>query len=138
MSPLDTKNPNGFYPFIFCSSLAKLVYSFKILMSKLSMPTSQINDTDSELRLIAGFFASLVASYIAKIKGRKICMIISGVCYLIGAGLTTGAVPRQSGLGMLIVGRIMLGVGVGFANSVSLDTPQNTNLDFKYLPPHGW
>ena len=46
-------------------------------------------------------------------------MIISGICYLIGAGLTTGAVPRHSGLGMLIVGRIMLGVGVGFANSVS-------------------
>ena len=46
-------------------------------------------------------------------------MIISGVCYLIGAGLTTGAVPRQAGLSMLIIGRIMLGVGVGFANSVS-------------------
>lgn len=70
----------------------------------------------------AGFFASLLASYVAKIKGRKICMIISGICYLIGAGLTTGAVPRQSGLGMLIVGRIMLGVGVGFANSVSITT----------------
>ena len=68
----------------------------------------------------AGFFASLVASYVAKIKGRKICMILSGVFYLIGAGLTTGAVPRHSGLGMLIVGRIMLGVGVGFANSVSV------------------
>jgi sugar porter (SP) family MFS transporter len=66
---------------------------------------------------IAGFFASFVASYIAKLKGRKICMIISGVCYLIGAGLTTGAVPRQAGLSMLIIGRIMLGVGVGFANS---------------------
>ena len=55
-------------------------------------------------------------------------MIISGVCYLIGAGLTTGAVPRQAGLSMLIIGRIMLGVGVGFANSVS---PFLISADFK-------
>lgn len=60
-----------------------------------------------------------MASYIAKLRGRKICMVISGLCYLIGAGLTTGAVPKQAGLSMLIIGRIMLGVGVGFANSVS-------------------
>jgi len=78
----------------------------------------------------AGFFASLVASYVAKLKGRKICMIISGVCYLIGAGLTTGAVPRPSGLSMLILGRIMLGVGVGFANSV--------NPSASYLPWKCW
>ena len=55
----------------------------------------------------------------AKVRGRKLCMVLSGICYLIGAGLTTGAVPRHSGLGMLILGRIMLGVGVGFANAVS-------------------
>ena len=67
----------------------------------------------------AGFFSSLVASYVAKVRGRKLCMVLSGICYLIGAGLTTGAVPRHSGLGMLILGRIMLGVGVGFANAVS-------------------
>lgn len=67
----------------------------------------------------AGFFSSLLASHIAKVRGRKVCMILSGICYLIGAGLTTGAVPKHSGLGMLIIGRIMLGVGVGFANSVS-------------------
>lgn len=48
-------------------------------------------------------------------------MTISGICYLIGAGLTTGAVPSEAGgLAMLIIGRIMLGVGVGFANSVSV------------------
>ena len=69
--------------------------------------------------LCAGFFSSLVASYVAKAHGRKICMTLSGIFYLIGAALTTGAVPRHSGLGMLIVGRIMLGVGVGFANCVS-------------------
>lgn len=66
---------------------------------------------------IAGFFASLVASYIAKMKGRKICMVISGLAYLVGAGLTTGAVPTSAGLSMLVLGRIALGVGVGFANS---------------------
>ena len=46
-------------------------------------------------------------------------MIISGIAYLVGAALTTGAVPRSSGLIMLVVGRVSLGVGVGFANSVS-------------------
>lgn len=67
----------------------------------------------------AAFFAALIASYVSKIKGRKICMIISGVFYLIGAGLTAGAVPRSTGVVMLVIGRVCLGVGIGFANSVS-------------------
>lgn len=71
--------------------------------------------------VFAGFFASLVASYVANMKGRKVCMIFSGLAYLVGAGLTTGAVPNPSGgLAMLVLGRIMLGVGVGFANSVRI------------------
>ena len=81
----------------------------------------------------AGFFSSLVASYVAKLRGRKLCMVLSGICYLIGAGLTTGAVPKQSGLGMLILGRIMLGVGVGFANAVSTSVIETPSCSWKWL-----
>ena len=70
--------------------------------------------------MFAALFAALAASYIAKWYGRKMCFILAGFAYLIGAGLTTGAVPKSSGLAMLIIGRCCLGIGVGFANSVSL------------------
>ena len=70
-------------------------------------------------------FASLVSSYVAKMKGRKLCMVIAGVFYLIGAGLTSGAVEKSSGLAMLVIGRCCLGVGVGFGNSVS---PRQSSL----------
>ena len=69
--------------------------------------------------LLAALFASIASSYVAKIKGRKLCMVLAGVFYLIGAGLTAGAVARSSGLIMLVIGRCCLGVGVGFGNSVS-------------------
>ena len=70
--------------------------------------------------VLAALFAALSASYIAKWYGRKMCFILAGIAYLIGSGLTTGAVAKSSGLAMLIIGRCSLGVGVGFANSVSL------------------
>lgn len=88
----------------------------------------------------AGFFASLVASYVAKIQGRKFCLILSGSCYLIGVILTTAVPARQNALAMLIVGRAMLGCGVGFANASvtvyasEVDLPLSINWSQKFLP----
>ena len=42
-------------------------------------------------------------------------MLLAGVCFLAGVVLCSAA----SALAMLIVGRILLGLGVGFANQVS-------------------
>ncbi|KAJ1382384.1 Sugar/inositol transporter [Sesbania bispinosa] len=61
---------------------------------------------------IAGLIASLVASPITRNYGRRISIIGGGISFLIGSALNAAA----ANLGMLIIGRIMLGVGIGFGN----------------------
>jgi MFS transporter, SP family, sugar:H+ symporter len=63
---------------------------------------------------LAGLFISFPASFITRKKGRKVTMVFAGCNFLIGAALNAGA----QNLGMLIVGRILLGFGVGSANAV--------------------
>ena len=69
------------------------------------------------MHCLVGFFSALVASYVSQIKGRKFCMMLSGFAYVIGAVLTTATPARESALAMMILGRVMLGIGVGFANA---------------------
>jgi len=61
---------------------------------------------------IAGLVASLFASPLTRKYGRKASIIGGGISFIIGASLNASAVN----LSMLIIGRIMLGVGIGFAN----------------------
>lgn len=61
---------------------------------------------------IAGMFASFLASWVNSRFGRARTMLIGGCFFLLGAGLTGGAVD----LAMLVIGRVCLGIGVGFAN----------------------
>lgn len=58
--------------------------------------------------LIASFFASITT----RVFGRKISMTTGGLIFLIGAVLNGAAVNVE----MLIIGRILLGVGIGYAN----------------------
>jgi hypothetical protein len=46
--------------------------------------------------------------------GRKMTMLAGGLCFLVGTGLVAGAVAVP----MLVVGRVVLGFGVGFACQV--------------------
>ena len=46
--------------------------------------------------------------------GRKATILIAGACFIVGIALCAAAVQ----MGMLIVGRIMIGLGVGFGNQV--------------------
>lgn len=62
--------------------------------------------------LVASFFASKVCSK----YGRKFTMQVASIFFFGGVVLTAGA----SMLSMLIVGRLLLGIGVGFANQVCL------------------
>lgn len=50
--------------------------------------------------------------------GRKLTMLAGGLCFLVGTGLVAGAVATP----MLVVGRIVLGFGVGFACQVTLES----------------
>ncbi|KAK1419286.1 hypothetical protein QVD17_28451 [Tagetes erecta] len=61
---------------------------------------------------LAGLTATFFASYTTRRLGRRLTMLIAGVFFIIGVALNAGA----QDLAMLIVGRILLGCGVGFAN----------------------
>lgn len=61
---------------------------------------------------LAGLVATFAASYTTRNLGRRLTMLIAGVLFIIGV-IFNGAAQN---LAMLIVGRILLGCGVGFAN----------------------
>ena len=63
---------------------------------------------------LAGLVSSLLASPVTRKHGRRASIISGGVSFFIGAALNAGALNIE----MLIVGRIMLGVGIGFGNQV--------------------
>ena len=61
---------------------------------------------------LAALVASLFASSVSRRFGRCLSMLSEGVLFLVGAGLNAFA----QHVWMLIVGRILLGFGIGFAN----------------------
>ncbi|KAL0372851.1 UNVERIFIED_CONTAM: Sugar transport protein 10 [Sesamum calycinum] len=61
---------------------------------------------------LAALIASFFASATTRKFGRKISMTIGGVVFLVGAILNGAAIN----VAMLIIGRILLGVGIGYAN----------------------
>lgn len=65
---------------------------------------------------LAALVASFAASKVTRVYGRKISMFLGGLAFLIGAILNGIAMN----ITVLIIGRLLLGVGVGFANQVKL------------------
>lgn len=65
----------------------------------------------------AALVASFGASWVTKRCGRKWTMFIGGAVFLAGSILNGLAIH----IAMLIIGRILLGVGVGFATQVILN-----------------
>ena len=65
------------------------------------------------------YFAALVttfgASYITRYYGRKASIIVGSLSFLAGAIINAAA----QNIAMLIIGRILLGAGIGFGNQVS-------------------
>ncbi|XAR55031.1 hypothetical protein NMG60_11030404 [Bertholletia excelsa] len=61
---------------------------------------------------LAALLASVVASFITRQLGRRPSMIAGGFLFLAGAGINAGA----RNVTMLILGRLLLGCGIGFAN----------------------
>lgn len=66
------------------------------------------------------YFAALVstfgASYVTRNKGRRASIICGSISFFVGAILNASA----QNIEMLILGRILLGVGIGFGNQVSI------------------
>lgn len=68
----------------------------------------------SAIMFLSGAVVAVPAGYAARVFGRKISMLVSGCLFLLGAGLQAGA----HSLTQLIVGRCVLGLGVGTAACV--------------------
>ncbi|KAJ7965708.1 Sugar transport protein [Quillaja saponaria] len=64
---------------------------------------------------IAGLASSLVASRLTAIIGRRNIMLMGGCSFLAGAAINGGA----ANIAMLILGRMLLGFGVGFTNQAT-------------------
>lgn len=63
---------------------------------------------------LAALVSSLVASTVTRKLGRKLSMLFGGILFCVGALINGFA----QAVWMLIVGRIFLGFGIGFANQV--------------------
>lgn len=73
---------------------------------------SQVLTAFTSSLYLAGLVFTFAASYTTRIYGRRVSILIGGMSFLVGAALNAAA----QNLGMLIIGRIMLGVGIGFGN----------------------
>ncbi|BBG98205.1 hypothetical protein Prudu_007543 [Prunus dulcis] len=82
---------------------------------------------------IAGLVASFFASSVTRTFGRKPSILVAGASFLAGSALGGAA----TNVFMLISGRILLGVGVGFANQKwhYLDTEELSTLASNYVLP---
>lgn len=60
----------------------------------------------------AGLVSTFAASHVTRNKGRRISILVGAVSFFFGAILNAAAVN----ISMLIIGRILLGVGIGFGN----------------------
>jgi MFS transporter, SP family, sugar:H+ symporter len=76
---------------------------------------------------LAGAASAVCAVWVTNKYGRKITMMIGGALFIIGTALVAGSVS----LAMLILGRLTLGLGVGFAN-------QATPLYLSEMAPPNW
>ncbi|KAJ1423788.1 Sugar/inositol transporter [Sesbania bispinosa] len=61
---------------------------------------------------LAGLIVTFFASYTTRRLGRRLTMLIAGFFFIIGVAFNTLA----HNLTMLIIGRVLLGSGIGFAN----------------------
>ena len=61
---------------------------------------------------LAAAVATLLAGALSQAAGRRVSMAVAGCLFVVGVGMTAGAGATW----MLIAGRVLLGLGIGFAN----------------------
>ena len=75
---------------------------------------SQLLTAFTSLLYITGLVTSFFASSVTRAFGRRLSIFAGGAAFLAGGALGGAAVNVY----MLILGRVLLGIGVGFANQV--------------------
>lgn len=90
---------------------------------------SQLLTSFTSSLYVAGLVASFFASYVTRAFGRKPTILAGGAAFLAGAGLGGAA----TNVYMIIFGRVLLGVGVGFANQVSDLSGQSIDIIMNLL-----
>ena len=70
----------------------------------------------------AGLVSTFAASSVTRNKGRRASILVGSVSFFLGGVVNASALN----IAMLIIGRIFLGIGIGFGNQVSL-SQQNTS-----------
>ncbi|KFK27906.1 hypothetical protein AALP_AA8G445500 [Arabis alpina] len=73
---------------------------------------SQLLTSFTSSLYVSGFIASLLASSVTRSWGRKPSIFLGGVAFLVGSVLGGSA----QNVAMLLIARLLLGLGVGFAN----------------------
>lgn len=76
---------------------------------------SQILTLFTSSHYLAGFVSSLVASKATTMFGRRNVIIIGGIVFFAGGAINGGS----ENIPMLILGRVLLGLGVGFTNQAA-------------------
>uniref|UniRef100_A0A2N9HMI6 Major facilitator superfamily (MFS) profile domain-containing protein n=1 Tax=Fagus sylvatica TaxID=28930 RepID=A0A2N9HMI6_FAGSY len=76
---------------------------------------SQILTLFTSSLYIAGLISSLIAGRVTTATGRKGILIIGGLVFLAGTALNAAAINVE----MLILGRLLLGFGIGFTNQAA-------------------
>lgn len=71
----------------------------------------------------AGLVSTFAASYVTKQRGRRASILVGSISFFLGAILNASAMN----IAMLIIGRILLGVGIGFGNQVTSQWPKTEN-----------
>ena len=75
---------------------------------------NQVLQTFTSTMFLGGLSSSFFAGTMCRRLGRRPTMFTASCLFILGAGLQAGA----TNLGMLFVGRLFLGFGIGFANTV--------------------
>ncbi|GLJ29877.1 hypothetical protein SUGI_0590580 [Cryptomeria japonica] len=60
----------------------------------------------------AGLVSTFAASHVTRKYGRRMSIIVGGSSFLLGGALNAGS----QNIAMLIIGRLLLGIGIGFGN----------------------
>lgn len=85
---------------------------------------SQILTLFTSSLYLAGLVSSLLASRVTAVFGRRNIILYGGVVFIAGSAINGGS----ENVAMLILGRVLLGFGVGFTNHVRVNECMHLSL----------